>query len=62
MGVGENFVQPEVLWSASYADYVYYNYKYDGIQAMAPKVAQAVKAGLILLHISCLIYLTTAKS
>ena len=62
MGVGENFVQPEVLWSASYADYVYYNYKYNGIQAMAPKMAQAVNAGLILLHISCWIDLTTTKN
>lgn len=45
LGAGAGFVKPEVLWTASHADYVYYNYKYDEIPNKAAPMGQHIKAG-----------------
>lgn len=47
LGAGAGFVRPEVLWTASHADYVYYNYKYDQIPSKTAAMGQHIKAGKV---------------
>jgi len=45
VGMGRAFLQPEVLWTASYADYVGYKYDYQQILSIAEPTAIAVSQG-----------------
>ncbi|XP_031572994.1 collagen alpha-6(VI) chain-like [Actinia tenebrosa] len=45
VGVGRMFLQPEVLWTASHADYVYYRYKWNRLADRAAPMAKHLNRG-----------------
>lgn len=48
VGMGRRFVQPQVLWTASHADYVYYRYNYAKLPQISGPQGKAVGKGTII--------------